>query len=149
MAGTHVVTLWGVSSLSQNPESSKVILFFDGVCGLCNRFVDFVIRQDRRRKFYFSPLQSDFAKTVLGPELGTQLSTAYLSDGGKVFEKSDAIIRILVHLGGVWKLAGLGRWVPKRIRDRMYDWVSAHRYAWFGKRNACRIPTAEERARFL
>ena len=70
-------------------------------------------------------------------------------DGGFVYERSTAILRAIGRLGGMWRLASLLMFIPAVLRDLAYDVVAQHRYAWFGQRSTCRVPTAEERARFL
>ena len=66
-----------------------------------------------------------------------------------MFERSTAALRIITALGGIWRLAGLLRLVPRFLRDAVYDWVARNRYGWFGKRDSCRLPSPEERAVFL
>ncbi|MFN8791716.1 MAG: thiol-disulfide oxidoreductase DCC family protein [Bdellovibrionales bacterium] len=129
-------------------SNSGVVLFFDGVCGLCSAAVDFVMARDRRAQFHFSPLQSDYAKTHLEPALYESLGTLVLRVDGQVLTKSDAVIKIAELLGGVWRIAILGRLFPRAVRDALYDFVARHRYRWFGKKETCRLPTPEERARF-
>lgn len=125
------------------------VIFFDGVCGLCNGFVDFILKIDKSQSFTFSPLQSEYAAQHLAPEHIRDLtSVVYLKDGQK-FLKSRAVIEILNDIGGVWKLAQLGKIIPDQLRNKAYDLVAANRYKIFGKKETCRLPTPEERARFL
>lgn len=127
------------------------IVFFDGVCGLCNRFVDFLIARDSKSKLSFAPLRGETAKRLLGKD-GPQeavLLTVILIDSKGMHVKSDAAIRTLSHLGGVWHLAALFYLVPRPLRDLVYDWVARNRYSWFGKRESCRLPAPAERARFF
>ena len=129
----------------QNP-----ILFFDGVCGLCNRAVDFVLVRDKRRLFRFSPLQGETAREMLTPEDVGDLKSIALFEAGAILRKSDAALRILWLLGGGWRWLGfLGRVVPRGLRDWVYDFVASNRYRWFGKKETCRLPTREERQVFL
>lgn len=125
---------------------------FDGVCSLCNASVDFVMRHDRRGRIAFASLQSDEAATYLaahGKHADALLDTVVLADGAGLHERSTAALRVLRALGLPWSLLyGLVA-VPRPLRDAVYRWVARHRYRWFGKRETCRLPTSEERARFV
>ena len=125
------------------------VIFFDGVCGLCNGFVDFMLKVDKDKLFYFSPLQSEYAKTHL-PENYTQIldSIVYL-DNGALLTKSDAVLKILGEMGGIWKISAIGKVFPRFFSHFVYDLVATNRYKIFGKKENCRIPTPEERSRFL
>jgi predicted DCC family thiol-disulfide oxidoreductase YuxK len=130
--------------------SGTPILFFDGVCGLCNRLVDFLLRADRRRRFRFAPLQGTTARELLSPsrrERGMQ-SVIYLDEAG-VRDRSDAVLEVCRRLGGVWSIASLMRIVPRPIRDGAYGVLARNRYRWFGRRDSCRVPAEHERERFL
>jgi predicted DCC family thiol-disulfide oxidoreductase YuxK len=128
---------------------SEVVVYFDGVCGLCNHTVDLLLRLDRRGRLRFAPLQGETARRELGPEAGIDPQSFVVTHGGQRFERSAAVLETLRQLGGGYKLL-LGLSVlPARWRDRMYNAVAARRYRWFGKRDTCRIPTAAERERFL
>ena len=129
---------------------SKPILYFDGVCGLCNRFVDFVIKRDRGGVFHFAPLQGETARERLPESDFRDVQTMVLSDEQGVFRKSTAAVRILMRIGGIWRvIGGALSLVPRPLRDAGYSFIARHRYAIFGKKETCRIPTAAERARFL
>jgi len=125
-------------------------VFFDGVCGLCNASVDFILRRDRRGAFRLSPLQGTTAQSALPPELRERLDTLVLQTDSGTFIRSAAVVRILWGLGGFWSLMGWLLWVvPKPVRDWGYRIVAANRIRWFGAKETCRIPTPEERDRFL
>jgi predicted DCC family thiol-disulfide oxidoreductase YuxK len=126
------------------------VLFFDGVCGLCNRFIDFVITRDRAAVFRFAPLQGETARDHL-PETDVRvINTMVLRDEQGVFRKSTAAVRVLIRLGGAWRILGGALWlVPRPLRDAAYSVVARYRYAIFGKKETCRMPTPAERARFL
>jgi predicted DCC family thiol-disulfide oxidoreductase YuxK len=127
----------------------RKIIFFDGVCGLCNGFVDFIISIDKKNKFYFSPLQNDFAQKNLPKDLTENLnSVVYLSEG-KTFSKSEAVLKILNDIGGIWKISIIARALPNKFSNSVYDLVAENRYKIFGKKEACRLPTPEERSRFV
>jgi predicted DCC family thiol-disulfide oxidoreductase YuxK len=125
-------------------------VFFDGVCGLCNASVDFILRHDRRGAFQLSPLQGTTAQSLLPESLRERLDTLVLRTESGTFIRSAAVVRILWGLGGLWAVAGWLLWlIPKPLRDWGYRIVSANRIRWFGAKETCRIPTPEERDRFL
>ena len=125
------------------------ILFFDGVCNLCNVFVDFLIRRDRNLQLHFAPLQGPTAKARLPAEMPQELASVVYWDGQSLLTKSDAILAATGHLPGPWNwLTGL-KLVPRVLRDLVYDLIASNRYRVFGKRDLCRVPTPEERSRFL
>jgi predicted DCC family thiol-disulfide oxidoreductase YuxK len=130
-------------------ETSKYIIFFDGHCGLCNGFVDFVIRNDNEMKFQFSPLQSDFANENLTPEDVQDLKSVIVQISGKTFKKSQAVFAVLSELGGTWRWLCVFAYFPSVLRNWIYDLIARNRYHLFGKRESCRIPTADERKRFI
>jgi len=126
------------------------VIFFDGVCGLCNRFIDFVIARDPAAVFRFAPLQGETARERLPESDIRDINTMVLWEEQGVFRKSTAAARILIRLGGVWRIVGGAlRLVPRPLRDAGYWLVARYRYAIFGKKETCRIPAAAERARFL
>jgi predicted DCC family thiol-disulfide oxidoreductase YuxK len=127
----------------------RQIIFFDGVCNLCNAFVDFLVRWDSERIFYFAPLQGSNAKQLLPAKIPAELNSVVLWNQGELHEKSDAALMVLQQLGGLWWLTKIFWVLPKGVRDWFYDRVAKNRYALFGKRETCRLPTPAERARFL
>lgn len=128
---------------------SKPIVFFDGVCGLCNGFVDVLMRLDERKALNYATLQGETAKERLQEEHTQAMRSIVLLDENGQHTRSTAALRILMHLGGLWKLTGVFFIFPRFLRDAFYDLVARNRYKWFGKRDVCRIPTSEERTRFL
>ena len=132
-------------------SSNNPIVFFDGVCNLCNSSVQFIIRHDNKHIYKFASLQSKIAKSLL-LDLGEQinLETIILLQNGKIYKETDAIIKILKTLGWKWKfLAFFIQIVPIIIRNRVYRWISKHRYRWFGLKEQCMISTFEDEKRFL
>lgn len=130
---------------------SHPVLLFDGVCNLCNRWVQFVIGRDPEAQFRFAPLQSTAAERLLadcGYE-GETLDSVVLVEDGTYHTKSDAVIRTAHHLGGVYRVLEPSKIVPTRLRNAVYDFVAAHRYGWFGKRDQCMMPEPGVRERFL
>ncbi len=126
------------------------IVFFDGICGLCNRAADFILRHDRRGRLRLATLQSPAAQRLLcDKNLPPGLDSIVLLDGAKTYVRSAAALRIAALIGGAWSLFAIFWIVPRPIRDALYNWVARHRYQWFGRRAACRMPTPEERARFI
>lgn len=132
-----------------------MILFYDGVCGLCDRIVRFVLRHDGAGVFRFAPLQSDYAAAVLarhGRDAADLDSVCLLVDpdgpNERLLARSDAACAVFDGLGGAWRLLALGRLLPRPLRDAAYDVVASRRYRWFGRYDQCAIPSAELRARF-
>lgn len=130
---------------------NKPVVFFDGVCGLCNKSIDLILRIDRRGLVLFAPLQGALGQQTLNEHgiQGSDFNSMLLVEGGKVYTKSTAILRISRHLGGIWPLGLLLLIVPRPIRDVFYDIIARNRYRWFGKSESCRLPTPAERSRFL
>jgi predicted DCC family thiol-disulfide oxidoreductase YuxK len=126
------------------------ILFFDGVCALCNASVDEVLRADRRREIRFAPIQGETAKRLLPPLPAEpeEWTLVYLDERG-LHQYSEAAIEVARRVGGFHALAVLVYAVPRPLRDAVYRWIARNRYRWFGKAETCRIPTPEERDRFL
>lgn len=127
------------------------IILFDGVCNLCNSAVDLIIRNDKKKRFKVGPLQDPKTKALLQDY---QINNDYLDSiilirGDKVFYKSRAALEVSKHLKGLWPLLYGFIIVPAFIRDPIYDWIADNRYRWFGKKQTCRLPTADESARFL
>ncbi len=133
------------------PDSdSNPILFFDGVCGLCNSVVGWVLRNDRLGIVLFSPLQGETAQERLADGDRGRLDTVVFIEGDRITRRSTAIVRLLSHLGGVWAVLAWLLWlIPWPLRDVGYRAVSKLRYRLFGKKETCRLPTPDERARFL
>ena len=123
------------------------IIFFDGVCNLCNGFVDFVIDRDGGIH-KFASLQGETAQKILG-ERAIVLDSVILWSDGKILEKSSAALSIANEMGFPWALSGIFWLVPRFLRDWVYDFVAKNRYRFFGKRETCRLPTPGEKARFL
>jgi predicted DCC family thiol-disulfide oxidoreductase YuxK len=130
---------------------SRAIVLFDGVCNLCNASVSFIIDRDAGAYFHFAALQSEVAKPYLAQcTLPSDfLDGIVLCEEDRCFTRSTAVLRILRRLGGVWGLLYMLIILPRSWRDAAYDWFIRRRYRWFGKTEACRIPTPELQARFL
>jgi predicted DCC family thiol-disulfide oxidoreductase YuxK len=136
---------------------SNPIILYDGVCGLCNRLIQFVLKRDSDDRFRFAALQSGFAARVLerhrvNPQI---LDTMYLLSNysqpdERLFSRSDAGIQVLAELGGVWRvLASIGKFLPRWVRDKTYNLIARNRYQLFGKYQTCQIPDERYRSKFL
>jgi predicted DCC family thiol-disulfide oxidoreductase YuxK len=124
---------------SAPPEPARVVVRFDGACLLCSRGIRFIAERDRADRIRFKALEG-----------GGEPDSMQVETGGRVLDRSDAVIAILDALGGPWRaLALLGRGVPRPWRDGLYRFVAARRYRWFGKGNACALPGEALRKRLL
>lgn len=134
----------------RDTEGVRKILFFDGVCGLCNQAVDFVLKRDFDGKIQFAPLQGETAQTLLNAADVADLNSMVLWVEGKTYRKSSAAVRVLWLLGPGWQIIGTLLWlVPLPLRNLGYSLVARQRYRFFGKKESCRLPTIDERKRFL
>src|SRR5690606_35569122 len=123
------------------------IVLFDGVCNLCNSAVDLIVRSDKEGHFKVGALQDDKTKEILKDYNINEdyLDSIILIRGDKVFYKSRAALEITKKLKAAWPLLYGIIVVPAFIRDPVYDWIARNRYRWFGKKETCRLPTAQER----
>ena len=132
-------------------NSSHAVVVFDGECAFCNRWVDFLLRFDRRDVFRFAARQTEagvlFSRQAGLPEAGA--GSIVLVERGVVRLRSAAVLRMLGLLGFPFSLAAIFRLIPVAPRDRMYDWIARNRLKWFGRRPTCRLPSPAERHRFL
>lgn len=129
--------------------ASITVVFFDGFCNLCNSFVDRVIRLDRNGVVRFGSLQGNAAKELLGAEADGLASLIVVREGD-VYRGADAVIQVGLALGGTHALgAKVFGLFPSGLRNFIYRFIARNRYRLFGRRDTCRVPTAEERARFL
>ncbi len=127
------------------------IILFDGVCNLCNASVNFVIDRDEDAVFRFGALQSEAGARMLseyGLEAG-RLDSIVLVEDGAVYDASDAALRVARRLGGMMKLLWVLRFIPKPVRDAVYNWIAGNRYRWFGTQESCRLPTPDLAGRFI
>lgn len=127
------------------------IIFFDGVCNLCNKSINRLIKNDVKKKFKFASLQSDFAMSFVPDQMinHKNLDTILLYKKGQFYDRSNAILNICKALGGGFNLFLIGYIVPRFIRDAMYRLVANNRYEWFGKEDQCMVPTDDLKDRFL
>lgn len=127
---------------------SDPVVLFDGLCGFCDGAVQLLLKLDRRGVLRFAPLQGETAAPwVARVPAGTD--SILLVEGDRVTWRSEAALRIAGHLGWPWRAAVALRIVPRFLRDAVYDAIARARYRLAGRRQACRMPTPGERARFL
>ena len=140
------------SEQNSRPDSSAHdrIVFFDGVCGFCNSSVNFLMSHDLRRRLKFAPLQGKTAALLLPAVMVENLDSLVFLSAGRMYVRSAAVVRILRTMGGGWILASWLLWLcPLPLRDLGYRLIAAVRYRLFGKKESCRLPTAEERGLIL
>ncbi len=127
------------------------IILFDGVCNFCNASVNFIIDRDKNNIFKFAALQSDIGEQLQRKfSLDSEdLSSFILIEGNKYYKKTTAALRVAKDFGFPWNLTYIFIIVPPFIRNIAYSIIAKYRYKWFGKRDTCRIPTPEEKERFL
>lgn len=128
-------------------DRSPILVLFDGHCGLCNGFVDFLLARDHARRLRFAPLQGETGSRYAAEAEGVD-SVIVVHDGQRYLHSTGALVA-LSQLGGLWRAAAWLRAVPRGLRDVVYRFVARHRYAWFGKRAMCRVPSEAERPWFL
>lgn len=130
---------------------NKPVLLFDGVCNLCNRWVNVVIDRDPEAAIRFAPLQSNTARKLLKKHQmdSDSLETVVFLEGDQVYLRSDAVLRIARYLTFPARLIRVFRVIPKFLRDGVYNFVANKRYDMFGKRDECRIPEPGIKDRFL
>ena len=136
--------------MDTNSEIDNII-FFDGVCNLCNSSVNFVIDRDPKAVLKFATLQSSFAQELLGQENlnSLELESIVFYSANRFYERSRAALEIARKMSGGWPVLYVFMIVPEFLRDYIYNLVAAKRYKWFGRTDSCRVPTQELESRFL
>ena len=129
----------------------QYVLLFDGVCNLCNASVVFVLKHERTAQIRFASLQSDAAKKLLLQHKYKfkDLRSILFIEGGEIYERSEAVLRISGHLKYPWRLAKVFRVLPRNWLDRAYDLIADNRYRWFGKKESCTTFLPEHKNRFI
>ena len=134
------------------PKSKQLILF-DGVCNLCNSSVLYVINNDSKNQFLFAPLQSEIGQEIINAfnidVLQTDSILLFDPKAHRIYSKSTAALRIAKQLKFPNMLMSIFFIIPTGIRNWVYDYIARNRYKWFGKKEACMIPTPELKARFM
>ena len=149
LAAERIAAAGSLTSPSPN------LVLYDGVCALCNGLVRFLLRIDRRNMLAFAPLQGQTAARIAERhQIATDVRTiVYVRHFGlkdeRAHTRSDAVLRLMGDVGGVWWLLSLFRLVPRFVRDPIYDFVARHRYRWFGQYDQCPLPPPGQRAKFL
>jgi predicted DCC family thiol-disulfide oxidoreductase YuxK len=141
---------WQGSEASKDNLKVTDIVIFDGVCNLCARSVQFILRHESGPQFLFSPVQSAAGARILLAHgfSPTEVDSFVLVSDGKVFTRSSAALRIARQFKGSWQLLRVFWIVPKPLRDLLYDFVARNRYSWFGKAESCFVSTPELSTRF-
>jgi predicted DCC family thiol-disulfide oxidoreductase YuxK len=128
---------------------NKKIIFFDGVCNLCNGLVDWLIVHDSQKLFNYASLQGKTAKELLPLNVINDLNTVVFFENGKIFYRSEAILRLFSYLPYPWKILSFFIILPTFFSNALYNLVAVNRYRLFGKKTTCRLPTLEEKTFFL
>ncbi|MFP7414989.1 thiol-disulfide oxidoreductase DCC family protein [Priestia filamentosa] len=131
-------------------DNHDILVLFDGVCNMCNHFVQFVIKRDPKGLFKFASLQSNTGSSILN-QYGYRkdLHSIVLIEGDTLYTESTAILHIISNLTGPVRILSLFKIVPKPLSDRVYQFGAKYRYRLFGKQTSCMIPTEEIKSRFL
>ncbi|MBN5035401.1 thiol-disulfide oxidoreductase DCC family protein [Stenotrophomonas maltophilia] len=131
--------------------TGSAVIVFDGVCALCNRWVRFLLRFDRKGRYRFAAMQGQQGSAMLRAHgLDPQDPMSFLLlDAQGTWTDTDAILRVLAGLGGGWRLSGVLKVLPRGLRDAAYRALARNRYRWFGRNDTCHLPAPEQAARFL
>ena len=131
---------------------NSYIIFFDGVCNLCNSSVNYIIKHDKRNTFLFASLQSETGIFLIDKfKINTEKTDSIIlhTPDSKLYFKSTAALKIAYLLGFPNNLFSIFLIVPTFIRNYVYDYIAKNRYKWYGKKESCIIPTPELRNKFL
>ncbi len=126
-----------------------MIVFFDGVCNLCQGSVRYLIKQDKKGVLKFASLQGKYAKDFVDQTEIQSMQSILFFDGKNLYKKSTAVLKLSSLLGGWHQLLLLGYIMPRFLRDGLYNIVANNRYRWFGKKDQCMLPSKELENRFL
>lgn len=133
------------------PKDKKIILF-DGICNLCDSSIQFIIKHDKNDVFRFVALQSDFGQEIIkyiGVDISKTDSIILYEPGKAYYYKAEAALKIAKELGGIYVAISWFSILPKTLTNSVYDYIAKNRYKWYGKKDACMIPTPELKAKFL
>lgn len=136
----------------ENLPKDKKIILFDGVCNLCDNTVQFIIKHDKKDIFRFVAIQSEIGQQIvkyLGIDTSKTDSIILYEPGYAYYYKAEAAMMIAGNLSGPASLLGAFTFLPKGLSNTIYDYVARNRYKWYGKKDACMIPTPELKAKFL
>ena len=126
-----------------------MVVFFDGVCTLCQRSVRYLLKHDKKKILKFASLQGECAKKILNAEQLKNLESLLFYNKKTLHKKSDAVLELCKVLGGGHKLLLVGYLLPKFLRDGLYGFIAKNRYRWFGQQEHCMVPTKDIQDRFL
>jgi len=132
--------------------SDKKIILFDGVCNLCNGFVQFVIKRDAKDIFHFASLQSEIGQQLISErniDISKVDSVILIAPGVAYYVKSDAALQIGRHIKGYRTISKVLNLIPRSLRNIVYDFIARNRYKWYGKKDQCMVPTPELKGKFL
>lgn len=131
-------------------SAKNPIIFYDGLCVFCTWSIRFVLKHDKQKRFRLCPLQSELAESIASQVTRDEdYQTVVALYQGQMYQKSDVTFFIVDELGGLWRTLLIFKIFPKFLRDAVYSLIARYRYRLFGKRQACYLPTPEERFRFL
>lgn len=127
------------------------VILFDGVCNLCNGFIQFIIKKDKKNKFKFCSLQSEQGQNIIKQNSKDlkNIDSVLLFTNNQIYNKSTAVLKIAKTLGFPYNIIKIISVIPVKLRDRIYDFIAKNRYRWFGKKTSCWIPTSELKEKFL
>lgn len=141
-----------VSSFLENHlEQEASILFYDGVCAVCNRSIQFLLSQERLPILLFAPLHSDLSKVTesyFNLDFNRQNSLVLYHELS-IYTKSTAVLKLIPFTKWYWQVFRVLWVLPAPVRDFFYDWIALHRYSWFGKTEYCQVVSPEKKTRFL
>lgn len=126
-----------------------MVVFFDGVCNLCQHSVRYLLKHDKKKVLKFASLQGQYAKKTLNAEHFKNLESLLFYNKKTIYKKSDAVLELCKVLGGWHKLFLVGYSLPPFLRNGLYSFIAQNRYRWFGKQDHCMIPTKDIQDRIL
>ena len=132
-------------------DNENGIILFDGVCNFCHSSVNTIIRFDKKKYFRFAPIQSEIGQMLMTKHKldPVKFDSVILIENNRAYTYSSAVLNIARKLGGIYQLAYVFILIPPFIRNALYKWVASKRYKWWGKKDACMVPTADMRSRFI
>jgi predicted DCC family thiol-disulfide oxidoreductase YuxK len=137
--------------IDELPRDKKIVLF-DGICNLCEASVQYIIKRDKKDLFRFVPIQSELGQNIIkhiGIINSSIDSIVFYEPGKAYYLKAEAVLTIVISFGGIYSFWKLFLLIPKSILNTVYDYIARNRYAWYGKKDNCMIPTPEIMAKFL
>lgn len=126
-----------------------MVVFFDGVCNLCQYSVRYLLKHDKKKVLKFASIQGQYAKKILSAEHLKNLESLFFYNKKILYKKSDAVLQLCKILGSWHKLFLVGYILPRFVRNGLYSFVAKNRYRWFGKQQQCMLPTEDLKSRFL